>query len=50
MQKQDPFSNPYLSAITTGWLDSLESEKALKSLRTEYHEVEKLTNSLAIKW
>jgi iron only hydrogenase large subunit-like protein len=32
------------------WLGGQESEKASHELYTEYHEVEKMTNSLAIKW
>jgi hypothetical protein len=32
------------------WLGGRESDKSRSTLYTEYHEVEKMTNSLAIKW
>ena len=42
-------TDPDVSFAYTEWLRGSD-EEALKMLHTEYHEVEKLTNSLAIKW
>lgn len=33
-----------------GWLDAVGEEKARQLLHTQYHAVEKNTNSLSIKW
>ena len=42
-------SDPDASSAYTEWLRGSD-EEASKMLHTEYHEVEKMTNSLAIKW
>ena len=42
-------SDPDVSSAYTEWLLGSD-EEAFKMLHTEYHEVEKMTNSLAIKW
>ena len=42
-------TDPDVSFAYTEWLRGSD-EEALKMLHTEYHEVEKMTNSLAIKW
>lgn len=48
--KQWPHDNSSIPQIVEDWLDGLESDKALKTLFTEYHHIEKMTNTLAIKW
>ena len=45
-----PGKNPFVKRIYSDWLGGANTEKALHYLRTEYHEVEKMTNTLAIKW
>lgn len=45
-----PTENPGVKTIHNDWLGGSNSEKASHYLYTEYHEVEKMTNSLAIKW
>jgi len=45
-----PSENPDVRIIYDDWLGGKETEKAVHYLHTEYHEVEKMTNSLAIKW
>lgn len=50
MDKQSPQSDPDVEKIYKDWLGGKDSEKASHFLYTDYHEVEKLTNSLAIKW
>ena len=42
-------SDPDVSSAYAEWLLGSE-EEASKMLRTEYHEVEKMTNALAMKW
>jgi len=44
-----PEKNPRLVEILSGWLDGCPDRRA-NLMRTEYHEVEKMTNSLFIKW
>ena len=36
--------------LYTEWLGGADSPKAQEMLHTTYHEVEKMTNTLAIKW
>ena len=50
LPKQWPKENDQVEMISNEWLGGRNSEKAEHFLRTEYHEVEKMTNSLAIKW
>ena len=45
-----PTDNPDVMTIYNDWLGGKNTEKATHYLYTEYHEVEKMTNSLAIKW
>jgi len=45
-----PNHNPDVKTTYDDWLGGKNTEKGLHYLYTEYHEVEKLTNSLAIKW
>ena len=45
-----PTENPDVETIYDDWLGGKNTEKAIHYLYTEYHEVEKMTNSLAIKW
>jgi len=44
-----PEQNPLLSEILGSWLEG-NSDKRTSILHTEYHEVEKMTNNLFIKW
>ena len=48
--KCKPTNNPDVKNIYDDWLGGSNTEKGLHYLYTEYHEVEKMTNSLAIKW
>ena len=50
LPKEWPKENGHLETISNEWLDGQNSDKAEAMLHTTYHEVEKLTNSLAIKW
>ena len=45
-----PTENPSVKSLCNDWLGGSTTEKAYHYLYTTYHEVEKLTNSLAIKW
>ena len=45
-----PTNNPGVKVIYDDWLGGDNTEKSVHHLYTEYHEVEKMTNSLAIKW
>lgn len=45
-----PDSLPSVFEIYNEWLGNVGSEKSRTLLHTQYHEVEKLTNALAIKW
>ena len=45
-----PTNNPDVKVIYDDWLGGVNTEKSAHYLHTEYHEVEKMTNSLAIKW
>ena len=48
--KCKPTNNPDVKTIYDDWLGGSNTEKGSHYLYTEYHEVEKMTNSLAIKW
>ena len=50
LQKQWPTENEILQAVYLEWLGGKSTDKADHMLYTDYHEVEKMTNSLAIKW
>ena len=50
LAKEWPKENGHLETISDEWLGGRDSDKAEHMLHTTYHEVEKLTNSLAIKW
>ncbi len=52
MEKRGPCEtgDPDVKWAYNEWLGGRDSDKADRVLRTEYHEVEKMTNSLAIKW
>jgi len=45
-----PEANATAKRLYEEWLGGRESEKTSHELYTDYHEVEKMTNSLAIKW
>ena len=45
-----PISNPDVLDLYESWLGGQDSEKSIKMLHTQYHEVEKLTSALSIKW
>ena len=48
--KEKPSENPAVDKAYQAWLGGADSDKASHMLYTDYHEVEKMTNSLAIKW
>ena len=48
--KQWPNENENVDAVYLEWLGGKSTDKADHMLYTDYHEVEKMTNSLAIKW
>ena len=50
LQKQWPTENENLQTVYLEWLGGKSTDKADHMLYTDYHEVEKMTNSLAIKW
>ena len=50
IQKEWPTENENLHTVYLDWLGGKSTDKADHMLYTEYHEVEKMTNSLAIKW
>ena len=50
LQKQWPTENKDVDAVYFEWLGGKSTDKADHMLYTTYHEVEKMTNSLAIKW
>lgn len=45
-----PEEDTKVAELYHGWLDSVGEEKARQLLQTQYHAVEKNTNSLIIKW
>ena len=51
LEKQTPSENcANLDRLYSEWLGGKDTDKAKHFLYTQYHEVEKMTNSLAIKW
>ena len=50
IQKQIPSENREVDLVYSDWLGGRNSDKASHFLYTDYHEVEKMTNSLTIKW
>ena len=50
VQQQKPGENPSVPLVYDDWLGGKDTDKAKHFLYTQYHEVEKMTNSLAIKW
>ncbi|KAK6171300.1 hypothetical protein SNE40_019518 [Patella caerulea] len=45
-----PFDHADVKRIYDEWLNGTDSEKSNSLLHTQYHEVEKMTNALNIKW
>ena len=45
-----PLVQPQIDQLYTEWLTGTDSDKARSLLHTQYHEVEKMTNALSIKW
>ncbi|XP_072044244.1 cytosolic Fe-S cluster assembly factor narfl-like [Amphiura filiformis] len=50
MDTRKPESNPEVDQLYSDWLGGADSDKARTMLHTKYHEVEKMTNALTIKW
>jgi len=50
MKKEWPKEDAEAEILYKDWLGGSSTDKADHMLLTEYHEVEKMTNSLAIKW
>jgi len=50
MEKSLPEDNLQLQQLIQDWGLETDTEKRKKVVMTEYHEVEKMTNGLAIKW
>jgi len=50
MEKSLPENNLQLQQLIREWGLETDTEKRKKIVMTEYHEVEKMTNGLAIKW
>ncbi|XP_053378942.1 cytosolic Fe-S cluster assembly factor narfl-like [Mercenaria mercenaria] len=46
----NPWTQSDIQNLYADWLGGTNSEKCKQMLRTQYHEVEKMTNALAIKW
>lgn len=45
-----PWTQTEIQKLYEDWLGGADSEKCKLMLHTQYHEVEKMTNALAIKW
>ena len=45
-----PHTAPHLDQLYTDWLGGPDTDEARAMLHTQYHEVEKMTNALVIKW
>jgi iron only hydrogenase large subunit-like protein len=45
-----PFDQNEVEDLYTNWLGGADSNKAKKTLHTQYHEVEKINTALNIKW
>ena len=50
LRKSLPEENEELRALLTSWSLDTDNDKRDGIVLTEYHEVEKMTNGLAIKW
>ena len=50
LKKEWPSENKEVGVAYNQWLGGVATDKADHLLYTNYHEVEKMTNSLAIKW
>ena len=46
----EPSSEKSVLNLYNEWLGGVDNDKAKLMLRTQYHEIEKMTNALAIKW
>lgn len=46
----NPWTQSDVQKLYADWLSGTDSEKCKQMLHTQYHEVEKMTNALAIKW
>lgn len=47
---ENPLDNPEVETVYREWFGGRDTDMAAELLYTDYHEVEKMTNSLAIKW
>ncbi|KAL4221217.1 hypothetical protein ACF0H5_019481 [Mactra antiquata] len=45
-----PWNDDTVKSLYEEWLSGTDSDKSKNMLHTQYHEVEKMTNALAIKW
>ena len=50
VETEDPHGNKLMDSLYSNWLGGVDSEKVKLMLHTKYHEVEKMTNALNIKW
>ncbi|XP_060582869.1 cytosolic Fe-S cluster assembly factor narfl-like isoform X2 [Ruditapes philippinarum] len=50
VQTVNPWTQSDVQKLYSDWLGGTDGEKCKQMLHTEYHEVEKMTNALAIKW
>jgi len=50
VSSHSPFTSSIAERLYADWLEGKNSEKCNRLLYTDYHEVEKLTNALTIKW
>lgn len=50
VEKEAPTANTEVEAVYRDWFGGRDTDMAAQILYTQYHEVEKMTNSLAIKW
>jgi len=47
---QKPDNNEFVKKLYDQWLNHESHEEVKRNLHTTYHEVEKITNGLTIKW
>jgi iron only hydrogenase large subunit-like protein len=50
VQTVNPWTQSDVQKLYSDWLGGTDTEKCKQMLHTQYHEVEKMTNALAIKW
>ena len=50
VKTENPEYNKLVDSLYNDWLGGVDSEKSKLLLHTNYHEVEKMTNALNIKW